>query len=447
MYAARIPKLSLTFVPHCFTHLILLGPMGAMSRLPKKQQSLLDLEHNSFNFLALWTVMDELGPWTAPPYASDSSTESCSDKEQSSSSSSSQEGLGQGKKNAKCDKPAVPLPVTLPTSLQSFHTYLQRKKSRSNETSVEHASTSLAPEWMDYSNDRQYNREKDLMVPSGRVITTTGPIGMLAFAAGDGNVVHKPARSHPYRLWGTSIEVDGVVFAVDPVYSNKKVARQVVSALALQTLDAEMYADMLVQREAARSKLQHMRREVMREESAFCDTHFPGILEMGAMRELEEEDEKSLENGGTVVKLTTEGRSDVYEGEDFDEIAEESAAEELGTWGNVCEEDALYVSEDEYSRFVTDKDIEAYLKGILWVVQMYVEGVCPDLTYTFVNRPPASPACIQKYIEKKYLQARAEDFAERGKQFDPFFRAIESGGTRKGRDRWANKKFRGRNGA
>ena len=41
----------------------------AMLRLPHNQRSLLDLEHNTFNFLALWTIMDELGPWTAQPRA------------------------------------------------------------------------------------------------------------------------------------------------------------------------------------------------------------------------------------------------------------------------------------------------------------------------------------------------------------------------------------------
>ena len=168
------------------------------------------------------------------------------------------------------------------------------------------------------------------------------------------------------------------------------------------------------------------------------------------MRELEEEDERGLEDGGTAVNLADEGLDDgdtEEEGDDLVEIGEGSGTEGLGVWEDACEEDALYVSEEEYSRFVTDTDIEAYLQGILWVVQMYVEGVCPDLSYTFVNRPPASPACIQKYIEKKYLQARVEDLAERGKQFDPFFRATGSDGKRKGRNRWANKKFQGHNGA
>ena len=210
-----------------------------------------------------------------------------------------------------------------------------------------------------------------------------------------------------------------------------------------------MYADMLIRREAARNKLQVMRREVMKEESSFCDQYFPGILEKGAMKELEEEDERSLEDGGTAVNLTNNGDHDGDEEveDDLVEITEGAVSlgdeeEERRSWEDECEEDALYVSEDEYSRFVTDKDIESYLQGILWVVQMYVEGVCPDLGYTFVNRPPASPACVQKYIEKKYLQARAEDLADRGKQYDPFYRIEGSIEKRKKRDRWANKKYK-----
>ena len=75
-----------------------------MARLPKKQQSLLDLEHNSFNFLALWTVMDELGPWTAPSPASSARSECEADEPDS------HEGPGQWKKSGKSDKPAMPLP-------------------------------------------------------------------------------------------------------------------------------------------------------------------------------------------------------------------------------------------------------------------------------------------------------------------------------------------------
>ena len=68
------------------------------------------------------------------------------------------------------------------------------------------------------------------------------------------------------------------MFATDPIYSNKKLARQVVSAIALQQLDADMYSEMTLQRELARSRLLQMRRSVMREESQYFEENFPGIL-------------------------------------------------------------------------------------------------------------------------------------------------------------------------
>ena len=349
----------------------------------------------------------------------------------------------------------MPLPVTLPTSLQSFHTFLQRKRSQGSDKDKDRGrggrrgksgssnegkagEVGLVPEWNDFSNDAVYNRNKELVVPVGDVVHPGGA-GLLPFVRSGLNSIDAAPKKGAYKLWGTSVEVDGRVFATDPVYSNKKLARQVVSAIALQQLDADVYSDMLVQRELARSRLLQMRRAVMREEGKYFDEHFPGILREGALQEEEEEDERGLADeqsllvGKGSIRESDPAAATVAEADDagvettYVEPLEQEQEEE-------SEEDSLYVSEDEYTRFVTDEDVEAYLQGILWVVQMYVEGVCPDLGYTFVNRPPASPACVQKYVEKRYLQARAEDLKSRGKYFDPFIRPLaKKGGNRK---RW-----------
>lgn len=51
--------------------------------------------------------------------------------------------------------------------------------------------------------------------------------------------------------------------------------------------------------------------------------------------------------------------------------------------------------------------MEAYLRGILWVVQMYVDGVCPDVGFSYAGHPPISPLLLRRYIEKTYLRFRA----------------------------------------
>ena len=54
--------------------------------------------------------------------------------------------------------------------------------------------------------------------------------------------------------------------------------------------------------------------------------------------------------------------------------------------GDLESEDGQVVSEEEYMNYVRDADIECYLRGLLWVVQMYMEGVCPDFSYSFAGK-------------------------------------------------------------
>lgn len=54
------------------------------------------------------------------------------------------------------------------------------------------------------------------------------------------------------------------------------------------------------------------------------------------------------------------------------------------------------------------------MRGILWTVQMYSDGFCPDVSYTYAGRPPVSPFLIVNYISKivwkNCLLAGLEDF-------------------------------------
>jgi hypothetical protein len=97
---------------------------------------------------------------------------------------------------------------------------------------------------------------------------------------------------------------------------------------------------------------------------------------------------KSYVNNTTTTTTTSTGIDEIF----FDE-------NEL-----VVEFNEDNVSDDEYiSNFLHDDDVEEYLKGLLWVVNMYIDGACPDYSYTYSNRPSVSPYSIVKYLECESL--------------------------------------------
>ena len=48
--------------------------------------------------------------------------------------------------------------------------------------------------------------------------------------------------------------------------------------------------------------------------------------------------------------------------------------------------------------YIRDSDVEEYLKGLLWVLKMYSDGVCPDVGYSFACRTVPSPSRIVRYF-------------------------------------------------
>jgi hypothetical protein len=49
---------------------------------------------------------------------------------------------------------------------------------------------------------------------------------------------------------------------------------------------------------------------------------------------------------------------------------------------------------------VLDEDIAHYLKGHLWVLQMYSDGECSDIGYSYGRRPKLTPLAIADYFER-----------------------------------------------
>jgi hypothetical protein len=82
--------------------------------------------------------------------------------------------------------------------------------------------------------------------------------------------------------------------------------------------------------------------------------------------------------------------------DDFDSI--ESDSSEINEFDGSTTEVLTKVPNEEYLQYITDTDVLEYLKGVLWVIQMYIDGKCPDLSYTYVGRPPITPFAILDYI-------------------------------------------------
>ncbi len=291
----------------------------ALRRLPPHERHLLDLESNTFNFPALWALMDELlrpssncGQQNLQPENVDAFDDNESSYAASSYSSPS----------------LVPLPVPMTTAMQTLHTYLQRRKI-------------VESEWDDFHK----------------------------MVGADGN-------------WGTRIVINEQEFSCPAIYSNKKQARQEVATEALHTLAPDLFEEMIRKQHHASEKLAAMRRRV----------------------ELELEDWRKQEEAEGNFTETNVG----YQGPNmnFSEFSKQIFDKDEDQLR--INDDALYVTETEYLSYVRGSDTQAYLNGIMWVVQMYVDGVCPDLSFTFLDRPPASALTIKSYVEQEYLRARRQ---------------------------------------
>jgi hypothetical protein len=62
--------------------------------------------------------------------------------------------------------------------------------------------------------------------------------------------------------------------------------------------------------------------------------------------------------------------------------------------------DSNFIHEGDYCKFVREEDVVEYLRGILWVVEMYIKGECPDVGFTYTGRPCVAPVNILNLIAK-----------------------------------------------
>lgn len=187
-----------------------------------------------------------------------------------------------------------------------------------------------------------------------------------------------PAGSSMTRVtvWGSTLEIKGKNYTTDAMYRSKRAARAVAAELALLDIDKTAYQSMLEAQSEAMAKLRRMRETVI------------------------------LESAGEISKLFDIDIINTRGEESFPDLL----AAPVDT--SVDDEDTgltmTSVSSEEYTKYLRDVDSQVYLSGILWVIQMYIDGVCPDVTYSFMGHTPTSTLALKRYIEKVYWRNHPE---------------------------------------
>lgn len=266
-----------------------------MQKLPINERYIIDLNKNTFNFAALWLLLEEF-TYSAP---------------------------------------IVQLPLQLPTSQQYLHTILQRRK----------------------------KVDELIWDESGYPKTIKD---------------HKTGESK--LIWASTLIVEGKTYSVEPVYTTKQQARNAASNSALLAIDADAYKELQEKRMEIATSLIKLKNGVV-----------------------EEDKNRSIytPNGQTDMNIDADLNIEFLDGVDpsYDDD------QDFNIDDAVFEGIKGAVSSKEYAKYIRDSDIECYLNGLLWVIQMYSDGSCPDLSYSYFGRPPISPYVIMKFIEKAYLKA------------------------------------------
>lgn len=76
------------------------------------------------------------------------------------------------------------------------------------------------------------------------------------------------------------------------------------------------------------------------------------------------------------------------------------------------EQESQLVRKEQYLEYVADIDVETYLEGLLWVSSMYAEGECPAQGYSYVGFAPMSPLGVVDYLERKTREVSGADEGE-----------------------------------
>ena len=224
------------------------------------------------------------------------------------------------------------------------------------------------------------------------------PDAEAAAEAGAGTNSSTPWATYEVRkvLWGSALQIAGVNYTVAATFRNKRSARQAAAAQALLALDPRAHAFVIEGQREAREKLLQMRL------AALAEAGVEGQAASFTAQKDEAKAEAEAEAGAGPPSRTA--AASASQSDNDDEDSEEEEGEEEGAEGYPQTDSLADMSPQEYIKYVRDSDAEAYLSGVLWVVQMYADGVCPDVSYSFIGRPPPSALVIKRYIEKTFLR-------------------------------------------
>lgn len=211
--------------------------------------------------------------------------------------------------------------------------------------------------------------------------------------------------------WTATLTFNDTIFSTPNSYSSKKMARKVVSEVALRELDPDAYQMMLDKHVEVRQKLEKLRVDAMNQDSLNFENSLSGDP-------AQETSNKNMNDDATLGLIIgneeLDEEEDILDGDDENDDEEDEDEENKGINYKLdgkkhgYSEAGSAVSEYEYAKYVKTTDIQSYLQGLLWVMQMYLDGQCPDLSFTYAGRPPISPLLIMRFIEMSYLKARSD---------------------------------------
>lgn len=173
------------------------------------------------------------------------------------------------------------------------------------------------------------------------------------------NITERLLLAKNSLLIGIEIIFDNITYTSPISFTSKREARDYMATQILQSVNSSFYENILQRQQKTRDLLQQMKQS--RDDNSLDDTL-----------------DDSLED------------NDV----------------------SIDDRENPSVSKDTYMQYVRTEDVEHYLRGILWVLEMYKKGVCPDVSYTYSGRPPMSPYTITHYIESKLQLSNTDTLKE-----------------------------------
>ena len=220
-------------------------------------------------------------------------------------------------------------------------------------------------------------------------------------------------------LWGCVLTICGVNYSVPSLFSSKKAARSQLAEDVLIKLYPDAYKKMLLSQIETMKATNRLRNEVTEKNSVrlalFADqmcTWKPVVYNSTAEDTQETADkfaDSNRKNSDNINSCSSDAvgaslTSATGSADQTLEMVAEKIANNLLVHEQIERDELLKAQLDQLAKdrfdYVTDADVEEYLRGLLWTLQMYCEGICPDVTYNYFGRPSPSVMRVVEYLER-----------------------------------------------